>query len=134
MISSKLNTYVDYDCNGAIGDSILTTLDGQSCLNFCGIEAYGVPLLEFTTATAIPSYANEPAYALRPLKKIGNNTAWWREWAYIPSNSNCCHGPWNEPSWWRGELDGSHKIYLVRLYRRTEVGELAEVAMTVGSQ
>ena len=38
--------YVDYDCQGAIGDSIMTSTPDQEtyAVNFCGIEARGVPV------------------------------------------------------------------------------------------
>ena len=40
-------TYVDYDCYGAIGDYIQTATPECETyeLNFCGIEAWGIPVL-----------------------------------------------------------------------------------------
>lgn len=67
MIESA-DTYVEYDCGGAVGDSIVTsTLDWDIedwALTFCGIETYGIKIYEDYSAELCEKKALEAGLTL----------------------------------------------------------------------
>ena len=70
---------------------------------------------------------------MRSLEKYAGNDNWETRWAGKNGNSNCNHGAGSSDDWWTGHLDGDHKIYSVRLFKRTDCcGYRAELTMTVG--